>query len=122
MMMFRFQAQIPVAIAVVMSLWLATGQAISQDTPPSASPLKNTSITMNDNPLLKPSSLPYTTPDFAAVQPDLFEPAFEAGMAEQLKEIQVIAEQSKPATFDNTLVEMERSGTTLRSPMPQPRS
>jgi peptidyl-dipeptidase Dcp len=69
---------------------------------------------MESNPLLKPSSLVFSAPDFAAVKQVHFLPAFEAGMAEQLKEIQAIAEQSEAPTFENTLVAMERTGMTLK--------
>jgi len=89
--------------------------AISQDTPPPSASLSQTATSpMNDNPLLKPSSLPYSTPDFASVQPAQFEPAFTAAMAEQLQEVKAIADQSEPASFENTLVQMERTGTALR--------
>ena len=41
-------------------------------------------------------------------------PAFETGIKQQLDEIQKIADQSSPPTFDNTLVAMERTGEILR--------
>ena len=69
---------------------------------------------MESNPLLKPSSLAFSAPDFAAVKQEHFLPAFEAGMAEQLKEIVAIAEQANSPTFENTLVAMERTGQTLK--------
>ncbi len=95
--------------------WVVAVPAISQDTAsPSAKPAMTTAITMTDNPLLKPSTLAFSAPDFAAVKTDHFKPAFEAGMAEQLREIKVIAEQPEPASFDNTLVAMERTGLTLK--------
>src|SRR2546427_3229206 len=47
---------------------------------------------------------PYTT---------LFRSAFEEGMRQHLADVRKIADSSEPATFDNTIVAMERSGETL---------
>ncbi len=69
---------------------------------------------MNDtNPFAKPSSLPLQAPDFAAIKPEHFLPAFEAGMKQQLEQMQAIADQSESPTFANTLVPMEKSGDIL---------
>ncbi len=71
-------------------------------------------ISMDDtNPFLIPSSLPFHAPNFAAVKVEHFMPAFEAGMRQQLAQMDEIANQSAPATLDNTLVAMERSGEIL---------
>jgi len=68
----------------------------------------------NSNPLLSRSSLPFEAPLFDAIKVIHFMPAFEAGIKQQLDEIQKIADQSSPPTFDNTLVAMERTGEILR--------
>jgi peptidyl-dipeptidase Dcp len=47
------------------------------------------------------------------VQDADYAPAFTAGMAAHLAEINAIANNKKPATFDNTIVAMERSGELL---------
>lgn len=65
------------------------------------------------NPLLMASTLQYQTPDFTKIKDEHFLPAFEQGMAEHLKEIEAIANNPEPATFDNTLVAMEKSGKLL---------
>lgn len=65
------------------------------------------------NPLLAPSALPYQLPPFAAIKDEHFRPAFEAGMAENLKEIAAIANDPAKPTFDNTIVALERSGELL---------
>lgn len=65
------------------------------------------------NPFLAPSPLPYEAPDFNAIRIGHFIPAFEAGMAEQLREIQAIANQSEAPTFENTIVAMEKTGAVL---------
>ncbi|MEE2039166.1 M3 family metallopeptidase [Nocardiopsis sp. CT-R113] len=68
---------------------------------------------MTDNPFFAPSGLPYQLPDFAGIREEHFVPAFARGMAEHLDEVEAIANDPEPATFDNTLVALERSGRTL---------
>jgi peptidyl-dipeptidase Dcp len=68
---------------------------------------------MNSNPLLKESPLPYHLPPFAEMQEEHFAPAFEQGMTEHLAEVAGIAENAAPATFENTIVALEKAGTTL---------
>lgn len=65
------------------------------------------------NPLLTVSGLPYQFPPFDQIQNGDFRPAFEAGMAEQRREVDAIAGSAEPATFENTLVALERTGATL---------
>jgi peptidyl-dipeptidase Dcp len=69
--------------------------------------------TGSSNPLLTPSKLPYQTPPFDKIKDEDYQPAIEAGMAEQLKEIQAIANNPAPPTFENTIVAMEKSGELL---------
>src|SRR5437016_11616660 len=66
-----------------------------------------------DNPLLKESTLPYHYPPFDKIKDEHFVPAIEAGMREQLKEIEQIANSSAKPTFDNTVVALERTGRLL---------
>ena len=65
------------------------------------------------NPFSEKSKLPYELPPFDAIKDADFEPAFEAGMQEQRSQIDAIAGNPDPATFDNTLVALERSGSML---------
>ena len=46
-----------------------------------------------DNPLLQKSTLPYQFPPFDRIKPEHFPPAFDAGMAEHLKEVDAIAQR-----------------------------
>ncbi|MFJ3381395.1 M3 family metallopeptidase [Curtobacterium sp. NPDC090217] len=64
-------------------------------------------------PFDEPSSLPYALPPFDDVRLEHHRPAFEAGMAEQRAEVEAIAANPEPATFDNTLVALERTGQLL---------
>ncbi|WP_426113839.1 M3 family metallopeptidase [Massilia sp. PWRC2] len=65
------------------------------------------------NPFAKESALPLHYPAFDKIKDADFTPAFDAGMREQLREIDGIANNRKIATFDNTVVAMERSGQLL---------
>jgi peptidyl-dipeptidase Dcp len=66
------------------------------------------------NPLLSPWTGPYGgVPPFDKVKVAQFEPALEAAMAEQLAEIDKIANEPAPPTFENTIAALERAGRTL---------
>ena len=62
------------------------------------------------NPFYAPSTLPFHAPPFDKIKDEDYQPAIEAGMAEQQAEIQAIADNPAPPTFDNTIVAMEKSG------------
>jgi peptidyl-dipeptidase Dcp len=66
-----------------------------------------------DNPFATPSTLPYGLPPFALIRDEHYEPAFEAGMAEQLREIQAIVRKRDAPIFENTFEPLERSGQLL---------
>ncbi|MFL6531328.1 MAG: M3 family metallopeptidase [Chthoniobacterales bacterium] len=69
--------------------------------------------TASDNPLLQESTLPYQFPPFDKIKNEHFQPAIEQGMAEQLKEVEAIADQKDKPSFENTIVAMEKSGRLL---------
>jgi peptidyl-dipeptidase Dcp len=78
----------------------------------------NNSSAMNmnpdENPLLAKWEGPYGgVPPFDRVQIPLFKPALEAGMTEELAEIQRIANDPAPPDFENTIVALERTGKPL---------
>ncbi|HET9388193.1 MAG TPA: M3 family metallopeptidase, partial [Steroidobacteraceae bacterium] len=66
-----------------------------------------------DNPFVRPSTLPYELPPFDRIHDSDYLPAFEAGMRRQREEVARIARERAPATFENTLVALERSGELL---------
>jgi peptidyl-dipeptidase Dcp len=66
-----------------------------------------------DNPLITESALPYQYPAFDKIKDEHFIPAIEAGMRDQLKEIEPIANNFEKPTFDNTIVALERTGRLL---------
>ncbi|HUR00837.1 MAG TPA: M3 family metallopeptidase [Gemmatimonadaceae bacterium] len=59
------------------------------------------------------STLPFHAPRFDLIRNEHFQPAIEAGMRQQLAEIDAIAKQTAAPTFENTIVAMERSGALL---------
>jgi peptidyl-dipeptidase Dcp len=75
------------------------------------SPVQNPNTA--DNPLLTESSLPYHVPPFDKIKDEHFAPAIDAGMREQLKEVEAVANNSEKPTFDNTIVALERTGRLL---------
>ncbi|MEJ2218071.1 MAG: peptidyl-dipeptidase Dcp [Gemmatimonadota bacterium] len=65
------------------------------------------------NPFFEPSTLPFHAPPFDRIHDADYKPAIEEGMKRQLAQVDSIANQSAPPTFDNTLVALERSGALL---------
>ena len=66
-----------------------------------------------ENPLLVPSTLPFGAPRFDQIKDSDYLPAIEAGMAQQAKTVQKIADNPAPPTFQNTFVALELSGRDL---------
>jgi peptidyl-dipeptidase Dcp len=64
-------------------------------------------------PFDQPSTLPFQAPPFDRIKDSDFQPAFETAMKQQLAEIETIAGNPTPATFDNTIVAIEKSGRML---------
>ncbi len=75
------------------------------------SPMQHSNV--EDNPLLTESALPYHYPAFDKIKDENFVPAIEAGMRDQLKEVQAVADNSGKPTFANTIVALERTGRLL---------
>jgi len=66
------------------------------------------------NPLLGPWTGNYGgIPPFDQVKVEHFKPALEAAMAENLAEVDTIAKDPAPPTFENTIAALEKSGRTL---------
>ena len=66
-----------------------------------------------DNPFLTESPLPYHIPPFDKIKDEHFAPAMEEGMREQLKEVELVANNSEKPTFENSIVALERTGRLL---------
>lgn len=73
-----------------------------------------TTAETSQNPLLEKWEGPYGgVPPFDRVQVSQFKPALEAAMAENLSEVERIASNTAPPTFENTIAALERTGRTL---------
>src|SRR6266404_866424 len=108
---FTFSKSSETLFRAFVSLALAQITAISvtaQD-----SPVQISSLASTDNPFLTESALPYHMPPFDKIKDEHFVPAIEAGMQEQLKEVDAIADSSEKPTFDNTVVALERTGRLI---------
>ena len=66
-----------------------------------------------DNPLLAPSDLQFGYPRFDLIRDEHFRPAYDAAMAENLREIDAIAAEPAAPTFANTIEALERAGFAL---------
>ncbi|MBW3567652.1 MAG: dipeptidyl carboxypeptidase II, partial [Proteobacteria bacterium] len=67
----------------------------------------------DSNPLFEASDLPYQVPAFDRIRNAHYLPAFEKGMQDHLAEIDAIANNPEPPTFENTMIPMEKSGQLL---------
>jgi len=65
------------------------------------------------NPFAVPSTLPYQAPPFDRIKDSDYESAIEEGMKQQIAEIEAIADNRAPPTFENTIAAMEKSGRLL---------
>ena len=63
-----------------------------------------------DNPFYAPSALPFQAPPFDKIKDEHYQPAIEAGMAQQRREVRAIADNPAAPTFENTIVALEKSG------------
>ncbi|MFT6101144.1 MAG: peptidyl-dipeptidase Dcp [Arenicella sp.] len=114
----------PVLLTMSLSLGLAAcGQSEkAQDVSESAKETIIDSQTMSKdtsaetdaaNPFYQDSSLYLQFPAFDKISNSDYAPAFEKGMAENLVEIEAIANNPEAATFENTMIAMEKGGQTL---------
>src|SRR5215470_7896780 len=62
------------------------------------------------NPFYAASTLPFQAPPFDRIKDSDYQPAIEAGMAQQRGEMRAIADNPAAPTFENTIVAMEKTG------------
>ena len=70
-------------------------------------------LAKGDNPFFGKYSSPYGIPPFDKIKVEHYKPAFIKGREEQKKEIEAIVKNKKTATFENTIVALDRSGKLL---------
>ena len=71
----------------------------------------NTAHSMN--PFFTDYETPFQIPPFEEIKMEHYKPGFEQGMKENLDEINDITANTEAATFENTIVALERTGETL---------
>ena len=94
----------PTALPVLATAIALTFSAAAQAPAPAFGP---------SNPFYAPSKLPFHAPPFDRIRDSDYQPAIEAGIAEEMKEIQAIANNPAPPDFQNTFVALEKSGQLL---------
>ena len=65
------------------------------------------------NPFLSEYQTPFKVVPFDKIKTEHYMPAFEAGMKEQLAEIDAIVNNTETPTFQNTILPYDKSGETL---------
>jgi len=101
-----------VAFSVTVTLCsIAASSCAPVAAPPASTPAPV--VAAGSNPFFVESTLPFHAPRFDLIRNEDYQPALEEGMRQQLAEIDAIAKQTQPPTFDNTIVAMERSGALL---------
>src|SRR5471030_1258650 len=111
----RSQMSRPKMLVLAASLGLALTQManVAHAAAASSAPAAATAASLASNPFFKASTLPFNYPAFDQIKDGDFAPAFEEGMRIHLKEVEAIANNRQPATFDNTIVAMEKAGQML---------
>ncbi len=100
--------------AIIMSPTSSIAAAPSSAVSPAAAPAQASETVFGPaNPFYAPSALPFHAPPFDKIKDSDYQPALEAGMAQQLEEMRAIAENPAAPTFENTVVAMEKTGFLL---------
>lgn len=68
---------------------------------------------LNNNPFLKESTLPYSIPDFTNIKNEHFKPAYIEAMRQQTVAVNSIIKNEEEATFQNTILALEKSKEML---------
>ena len=105
-----FVAQLFRTLAILAAMQITSTSLNAEKPPVKSAP---SSPAASDNPLLAESTLSYHAPPFDKIKDEHFVPAIDAGMREQLKEVDTIAASSEKPSFDNTVVALERTGRLL---------
>jgi len=71
------------------------------------------SLAAEDNPFLAPYKTPFDTPPFDRIKIGHYLPAVEEGIKRHQAEVDAIANDSRPASFENTIVALDKSGELL---------
>ena len=104
----------PIACTLALAIAAAlAGPATAQDAKEAKMSATATSPSKYDGPFAAPSTLDLNYPRFDRIKDSDFAPAFDAGMAQELAEIEAIANNPEKPTFQNTIVAMQKTGLVL---------
>ena len=101
------------ALAIALTGALSVPAAAQTATGDTAAATPAADAQQQSNPLFVDSPLPLPYPQFDKLKDEHFPPAFDAGMAQNLREIDVIVNQRSMPTFENTILALEKSGKLL---------
>lgn len=93
---------------------MATGLAVALS---ACNAKKPDSASLVTNPFFVEYTTPFGVPPFDQIKVEHYKPAFLNGMEEQAKEIESIVNNPEEATFENTIVALDRSGELLNKVM-----
>lgn len=93
---------------------MATGLAVALS---ACNAKKPDSVSLVTNPFFVEYTTPFGVPPFDQIKVEHYKPAFLNGMEEQAKEIESIVNNPEEATFENTIVALDRSGELLNKVM-----
>ncbi|MBB1268344.1 M3 family metallopeptidase [Shewanella sp. SR44-3] len=102
---------ITVTVSAALMLSACQDNSVADSNMTTQAPASQTASAVNV--LLTASSLQDFAPQFDQIKTADFVPAFTQGMAEHKAEIDAIINNSEPASFENTLVALEKSGALL---------
>ncbi len=103
----------PIACALALAIAAALGANTAHAAKKQEASTSMHTATAYSGPFATPSTLDLNYPQFDKIQDSDFAPAFDAGMAEQLREMDAIANNPEAPSFQNTIVAMEKSGQLL---------
>lgn len=96
-------------ISILLKTGILIAAAVPQ-VPSNAAVLESKGQFGPSSPFYAPSTLHLQAPPFDKIKDSDYQPALEAGMAQQREEVRTIAENPDGPTFQNTLVALEKSG------------
>ena len=103
----------PISCALALAIATALAGCATATPATTASEATMPATAAYSGPFAAPSTLDLHYPQFDGIKDSDFAPAFDAGMAEQLREMDAIANNPEAPTFQNTIVAMEKSGQVL---------
>lgn len=107
--------------AIALSLTVLLAACSSSDDPadsasaqsPGDADMAVTTAELEGNPFLEEWHTPFGVPPFDEIKDEHFMPAFKQGVQELRAEIDTITNNPEPATFENTILAMEKAGKTV---------